>query len=134
MAMLKIVDYIDIGSGGYHDATSWFVAKDKDVTDPSQFTKLIDSSIKDKINVKQWYTPLPKLPEDGEGFYADETELYAYAIIWIGNYQSELFCLGKIDQTKQDVVITEEGQEDITIPAQPKEEWFTFKDMEKEDE
>lgn len=134
MAMLKIIDYIDIGTGGYHDATSWFVAKDKDIKYPSQFTKLIDSSEKDKINVKQWYTPLPKLPEDGEGFYGDETELYAYCIIWVGNYSSELFCLGKIDQTKQDIVVTEEGQEDILIPAIPKEEWVVIKNMENNNE
>ena len=132
MALLKIIDYIDIGTGGIHDATSWYVAKDKDIKDPSMFTKLIDSSIKDKVNVKQWYTPLPKLKEDGEGYYADANELHAYATIWVGDYESDLFYLGQIDQTRQDIIITEEGKDNIIIPTKPKEKWHIIKDMESD--
>ena len=47
MAMISIKHYIDIGTGGVHNATSWQIAKDKD------FTKIIDQSLKDKVNVKK---------------------------------------------------------------------------------
>ena len=96
MAMISIKDYIDIGTGGVHNATSWQIAKDKD------FTKIIDQSLKDKVNVKKWYSMLPKLPEDGPGYYAD-----------LDDYTEDWFVLPPGNQNKQKVVITETGKDPV---------------------
>lgn len=107
MAMISIKDYIDIGTGGVHNATSWQIAKDK------EFTKIIDQSLKDKVNVKKWYSMLPKLPEDGPGYYADLDELYVRVKIWIDDYTEDWFVLSPGNQNKQKVVITETGKEPV---------------------
>lgn len=106
MALLEVKDYIEIGSSVPHDASSWQVAKDKD------FKKIIDESLKDRVNVKSWYTPLPKLKEDGEGYYSDLSTLYARVKIFLGETESDWVVVGPKTQNYQKVIITEEGQPD----------------------
>ena len=107
MAYMEILDYTDIGAGTPHDATSWQFAKDPD------FTKIIDQSLNDKINVKKWVSMLPKLPEDGEGYYKDLPMLYGRFKIHAGDYSSRWFEVEPKSQDWQEVVITETGKDDI---------------------
>jgi len=107
MAKILINDYIDVGTGGVHEATTWQVAKDPD------FTKIIDESIEDYDNVTEWHSMLPKLPEDGSGYYADLDMLYARVKIHVNGYTSPWFVLEPKSQNIQDVIITEEGKDDI---------------------
>ena len=51
---MEVLEYTDIGTGGEHDATSWQFAKDPD------FTKIIDESLNDTVNVKKWVSMLPR--------------------------------------------------------------------------
>lgn len=107
MAYIRVTDYIDIGTGGYKDAVSYQIAKDP------EFTKIIDESLHDTVNLDVWHSPLKKLPEDGEGYYKDEDVLYARVKIHIGTHESPWFTLEPGNQNKQDVVITEDGKEPI---------------------
>jgi len=102
LASIKIIDYIDVGSGGLHSATSWQIAKD------SEFKFIIDESLNDQVNIKEWHSMLPKLPIDGVGYYADLDELYARVKIHVGEDNvSEWFPLDPESQNIQDVTITE---------------------------
>lgn len=107
MAKLSVGDFIDIATGSEHDATSWQVAKDK------EFTKIIDQSLKDYKNVKEWHTMLPKLPEDGPGYYRAEEELYARIAIHQGNTTSNWITIGPKIQRTQTLIISEKGEDDI---------------------
>ena len=49
MAKFMITDYIDIGSGGPHGATTWRVFKD------AAKTILLDKSIFDEVNKTTWH-------------------------------------------------------------------------------
>jgi hypothetical protein len=93
MAKLEINDYIDIGTGGFHNATSWQVAKDP------EFKEIIDESLKDTVNVKEWHTMLPKRPEDGPGYYADLDMLYARVKVHVDEYESPWEVLEPKSQT-----------------------------------
>lgn len=97
--------YIDIGTGGKHDATTWIVAKDKN------FTRVIDKSVKDKVNLTSWTTPLPKLPEDksdpnAEEYYGDLDNIYLRVQIHVGEATSNAVDAGPFNQLKQDINIT----------------------------
>ena len=111
MAKIVVNDYIDIGTGGFHNATSWQIAKD------SEFTKIIDESLIDTVNVKSWHSMLPKLEEDkvpGESnYYADLDILYARVKIHVDEHESPWFVCEPKNQNIQDVVITEKDKEDI---------------------
>lgn len=107
MAYMQVLDYVDVGTGGEHDATSWQFAKDKD------FTKIIDESLKDTVNIKKWHSMLPKLPEDGVGYYKDLDMLYGRFKIHVGDYESQWFEVDPKSQNYQEVVITETGKDDI---------------------
>ena len=111
MAYIRVLDYIDIGTGGYLDAVSYQIAKDKD------FTKIIDESLHDTIHTDVWHSMLPKLPEDKKpgtsDYYADEDELWARVKVHIGKHESPWVVLKPGNQNKQNVIITEEGKEDI---------------------
>ena len=75
MAKFTVTDFIDVGSGGPHGATTWRVYKDKEKT------VLIDESEFDEKNVSYWHSPLPK--EDGSGeFYRDLEGFYLEVIIY----------------------------------------------------
>lgn len=119
MAKLTVGDFIDIATGSDHDATSWQVAKDK------EFTKIIDQSLKDYKNVKEWYTMLPKLPEDGPGYYKAEEELYARIAIHQGNTTSNWITIGPKTQRSQELIITEENETDIITTTEKVGMYFT---------
>lgn len=128
MATLSIKNqdeyYIDIGTQGVHNMTTWQVAKD------SYFYKIIDESIEDHVNVTSWKTPLPKLPEDkvdpnGEEYYSDVQTLYVRVKIHVGDIvrdingdviqkvvraSSDWVVMGPIDQRLQDITITKNGE------------------------
>ena len=102
MAMFYIDDYIDFGTKGYHSATSWQVALDPN------FTKIVDESIEDKINVKEWNSPLPKI--DANGYYKDLDNLYVRVKVHIFNSVSPWFVIKEpINQNNQIVNYTEKG-------------------------
>ena len=105
MAHITIDDVIDIGTGGYHNATSIEIAEDPD------FLLLIDATYKDTVHVKKWYSQLPK--RDGTGYHADLSKLYVRVKVFVDDNESPWFVLDVADQNKQDVIITEEGKEDI---------------------
>lgn len=111
MARIEIIDYIDVGSGSVHTATTWQIAKDP------EFTKIIDESIEDYVNVKKWYSMLPMLPEDGTGYYADLEQLYARVKIHLGETVSPWYVLEPKDQREQEVLITKDGVDIETTTA-----------------
>ena len=115
MATFKIASksdndyYIDIGTGGRHNATTWIVAKDK------FFTRIIDKSEKDKVNLLKWTTPLPKLEEDRLDpnvmeYYSDLDSLYVRVIIHIDDFDSNAIEYGPINQLEQTVLITKNSE------------------------
>jgi hypothetical protein len=103
---IVVEDYISINAGTYHNATSYQVALDKD------YTMIIDQSLKDKINVKSWHTPLPKINEPG--FYSNLEKVYARVKVWIDDFESPWYVLPIVNQQDQVIVVTEEGKEDQT--------------------
>ncbi len=109
MAMLKIIDYIDICSDGVHNATTWQVALDAD------FTQIIDESINDTVNVKEWHSMLPVI--NGIGYYADLEELHARVKVHIDDAVSEWFVLPVVNQNVQTVIITENNKPDIVTTS-----------------
>ena len=99
MAMLYITDYMDFATKGYHNASSWEVALDPD------FNNIIDSSYEDKVNVKSWNTPLPRI--NASGFYKDIDHLYARVKVHIFNSVSPWFDISdQLNQNKQVVKYT----------------------------
>lgn len=101
--------YIDIGTGGKHNATTWIVAKDK------FFNRIIDQSIKDKVNLLSWITPLPKLPEDKinpneDEYYADLETLYLRVTIHVDDFNSNTIEVGPINQLDQEIFITSDKE------------------------
>lgn len=101
--------YIDIGTGGKHNATTWVVAKDK------FFNRIIDQSIKDSKNLLTWITPLPKLPEDKinpdeDEYYADLETLYLRVTIHVDDFNSNTIEIGPINQLDQEIYITSDKE------------------------
>lgn len=111
MAKIELLDYIDVGSGSVHTATSWQIAKDPD------FEKIIDESLNDTVNIKVWHSMLPMLPEDGTGYYADEEMIYARVKIHLGETVSPWYVLEPKDQREQDVTISKDGVDIETTTA-----------------
>lgn len=104
MARLKLIDFIDVGSGGPITAIEYQVAKDPD------FTLLIDEEMKTEGDLKEWITPLPKRPEDGEGHYKDLPEIYGRLKIYSGDnqeYSSEWFSCPVESQLSYPIKITD---------------------------
>jgi hypothetical protein len=101
MAKITITDIIDVGTGSYHNATSWQVALDP------EFTQIIDQSLNDKVNVKEWHSMLPKINDNG--YYADLDLLYARVKVHIDSYESPWYVLRPKSQNIQNVTITEKG-------------------------
>lgn len=100
MAKISIIDFIDIGTGGPHDATTWKIFKDKEKT------ILIDQSIKDTVNLIEWHSPLPK--EDGSGeFYNDLREFYVEVTIHANGYDSDPKTTGPHNQLFEEIDITD---------------------------
>ena len=99
MAKFSIIDFIDVGTGGPHDATTWRVYKDKNKT------ILLDENIRDEVNLTTWKSPIPK--EDGSGeFYCDLKEFYVEITIHANGHTSDPFLLGPFNQLDEIVKIT----------------------------
>lgn len=105
MATIYINDFIDLATDGVHTASSWQIALD------SNFTKIIDQSLNDQVNVKQWTSPLPKV--GSVGFYSDLSVLYARVKMFIDNTESDWYNLPVSNQNYQKVIITQAGKPDI---------------------
>ena len=101
MAYLKLIDYIDVGSGSAIDAITWQVAKDE------EFTQIIDESLEDTKNLEIWHTPLPKLPEDGDGYYNDLDKVYGRLKIHANGHTSEWFNTPVASQLSYPIKITD---------------------------
>jgi len=101
MAKITIGDYINFSTPNGHTATDWQVALD------SKFKIIIDESICDEINLKEWHTPLPKVME--KGFYSDLDIIYARVRIRFDNVVSNWLELND-NQNYQKVIITENGE------------------------
>lgn len=108
MAHINVRDFTAIGLDmSTLTAVSYMVAKDKN------FEKIIDQSIHDTANLEKWITPLPKLKEDGEGYYSDLPVLYARIKLHFGNHSSPWWVLEMKNQTDQLVTITEKHKPDV---------------------
>lgn len=110
MARLIVGDYVEVLTNGIITAVDYQVAKDEN------FEQIIDESMDDKINLEYWDTPLPKREEDkieGESeFYSDLEVIYGRIRIHIDNTVSDWVVIGPYSQTKQKVLITENGEDD----------------------
>jgi len=93
--LLRLIDFIDMNTKGFHTATSWEVALDEN------FTQIIDSSYQDTVNLDKWITPLPEI--NGNSFYADLDIVYARIKVWIDNNESEWYTLIPKTQNYQPV-------------------------------
>lgn len=120
MAHINIHNYVGIGLDfSRHTATTYQIAKD------SNFTLLVDQSIKDTQHKELWYSQLPKRPEDGNGYYSSECKLYARFKLHFGDRVESPWCDFILDnQREQDVVITNE--------TNPKKAFTNSRDLEWE--
>lgn len=120
MARLYLKDFDSFGTDGNHTATSWMVYKDPDDPEGS----VVDISTKDKINLTEWVTPLPKRTEDREvtgpieQYYKDMSELYARVKVHMGDSESNWLVMGPKSQKVQKVLITQEDQPDVWSDSQ----------------
>jgi len=117
MAHIKLLDVIDVGTGGYVNAISVEIAED------IEFTKIIDATYKNTEPVllaqsrpeenclALWYSMLPK--RDGTGYHADLSNLYSRIKAFVDDNESDWFILEPKDQNLQDVIITEDGKDDV---------------------
>ena len=105
MAAIKLLDFVDYGTGGYLTAVSYQFALDP------EFTQIIDESLHDTVNLTEWTSMLPKIGLPG--YYADLDKLYARIKVHVDEYESEWYVLPPQNQNIQNVVITEEGKEPI---------------------
>lgn len=102
MATFRVDKYIDFLTKGYHDATTWQVALDPN------FEHVIDESIHDKVNIKEWKSMLPKIGESGH--YADLDALYCRIKIHMLEDVSDWYVMEPKNQNNQTIEYTEEGQ------------------------
>ena len=122
MAHINVRDFIGIGLDmSTLTAVSYVFAKDKN------FEKIIDQSIHDTANLEKWTSPLPKLPEDGEGFYSNLPTLYARIKLHFGKFSSPWWVLEMTNQTEQNVVITENQKPNVYTDSKELE-WYTTND------
>jgi hypothetical protein len=104
MAKIFLNNVISLGVNSNVTAVSYQIAKDVN------FTKIIDQSLQDTVNLTYWNSNLPKLQEDGGvGYYADLSNLYARVKVYIDNYESPWFNIAPGDQNYQNVTITKNG-------------------------
>lgn len=83
MANIEIEKYLTLGASTPLIATSYQVALDED------FTQIIDEIHESVEHKMYWNTPLPKI--DGNGFYSDETQIYARVKLFLKNDDGTLF-------------------------------------------
>lgn len=115
MAKISIIDFIDIGTGGPHDATTWKVFKDEEKT------ILLDESIEDTNNLLVWHSPLPM--EDNSGnFYKDLRGFYVEVTIHANGHTSDPFTVGPFNQLFELVNVTD--GDNILETDSKKLEWY----------
>ena len=108
MAVLFLNKVTTLGVPTGIDSVSWYVAKDKD------FTKIIDKSERDTVNMEKWVTMLPKLPEDGPGYYKAEDELWIKIIVHYKKFSSEPYIRGPYKQGDREVSVSfPDSKEDV---------------------
>lgn len=100
MAKFTLNNFIDLGTKGYHTATSWRVTKDVTGID------IIDESLADTDNLYAWITPLPN---GNGGFYADLNEVHLWIRVHILNDASPWTYIGMLNQNDQTFTITNNG-------------------------
>jgi len=106
MAQFKLTSFIDLGTKGYHTATSWRVTLDR------QGHNIIDESLEDKVNLYHWISPLP----DGNGwYYADLDAVHLWVRVHILNDASEWYYCGYMNQNDQTFIVSENNKPDRTI-------------------
>ena len=101
MAQFSLSSFLDIGTHGYHDATSWRVTYDR------EGTQIIDESLHDTENLTHWISMLP----DGKGwFHADLDEVHLWVKVHILETESDWFYAGVMNQNDQTFTYTENGE------------------------
>lgn len=118
MASLTVNSYIDIGTGGVHNMSSWQFAKDE------EFTQIIDQSMEDEINIKKWHSKLPKREEDksdpdAEEYYTELDVLWGRVKIRVGETWSDWYVIGPKSQRNQRVMVTDRAVENEEDPEGP---------------
>lgn len=109
MAYIIFDDFIDVGTGGFHEATSYQFATDPD------FINIIDENLNDEINLRRWHSMLPK----GDGtYYADLDNLYARVMIRVGGFWSPWFTVAPQSQNIQNITITQDGKDPIQTTSE----------------
>jgi len=101
MAQFRLNNFIDLGTKGFHTATSWRVTLD------SAGNNIIDESLSDPINLTHWTTPLPN---GAGGFYADLNEVHLWVRAHILNDASDWFYAGFMNQNDQTFNISQNGK------------------------
>lgn len=100
MAQFSLTSFLDIGTKGYHTATSWKVCYDR------AGNNIIDQSLVDSVNLLHWISPLP----DGQGnFHADLAAMYLFVKVHILNDTSPWFYAGVGNQNEQTFQVTNNG-------------------------
>jgi len=98
MAKFKLTDFIDIGTHGFHTATSWKVTRDNAGND------IIDESLNDGVNLYNWVS---MLPDGNGGYHADLNELHLWVKVHILETASPWFHAAVVNQNDQSFTITE---------------------------
>jgi len=101
MARFALGEYISIGTGYNHTATSWQAGLD------STFSVILDEVFKSKEYLTHWISALPK--PDGCGYFSDLDEVYVRVKVWEGDTCSDWFILPTKNQNDQTLDITENG-------------------------
>lgn len=125
--------YDDVGSGGPQVAASYEVALDP------EFKQIIDATYFNKLHLESWTTPLPKIGGPNGTFYTNLDKLYARGRIFAGVIPNDFKLPSDVTdaevrehcdksgtifyspwtevaigtQTFQEVIISEDGKEDI---------------------
>jgi len=101
MAQFRLDSFIDLGTKGFHTATSWKVTLDR------AGNNIIDQSLSDQVNLYHWTTPLP----DGNGgFYADLNAVHLWVRVHILKDVSDWFYAGNMNQNNQTFNISQNGK------------------------
>jgi len=111
MALFKLNDFIDYHTHGSITEISWQVALD------SGFTQIIEESIKDHVNVREWYSMLPVIGATDGSCYADLSNVYARVKIHIGLVDSDWFDMVPLNQNNQIIFVTELNNTTTTYDA-----------------
>jgi len=101
MAQFRLGSFIDLGTKGFHTATSWKATLDR------AGNNIIDQSLSDQVNLYHWITPLP----DGNGgFYADLDAVHLWVRVHILKDASDWFYAGSMNQNDQTFNISQNGK------------------------